>query len=205
MSIIDIDEFLYSPLENKKITDIIEIYEKEKKYAIGVNWKCFGSNNVDKNPHYKVLEKFTKCADKYNGINHSIKSLFKINIIETNNLFPIESIHKYPIKKGHRYYTSTGLDYIKHNENNFEKLKSTRVKYDKIMNRPVGKSGCDSNYVYVENNPFLVLNHYIVRSKEEYQVKIDSNPHRKDRYNFNTFNNLNSILNRKEDTTILNK
>jgi len=205
MAIIDIDEFLYSPLENKKIPDIIEIYEKEKKYAIGVNWKCFGSNNIDENSEFKVLEKFTKCADKYNGINQSIKSLFKINIIDTNNLFPIKSIHKYPIKKGHRYYTSTGLDYIKHNETNFEKLKSDRKKYLKNINKSAGSTMCNSHYVYVEEYPFLVLNHYIVRSKEEYLMKIKNNSHRKDRYNLNIFNNLNSVLNSEEDTTILNK
>ena len=60
MAILDIDEFLYSPLENKKITDIIEIYEKEKKYAIGVNWNCFGSNNIIENSDYQVLKKIYK-------------------------------------------------------------------------------------------------------------------------------------------------
>ena len=60
-------------------------------------------------------------------------------------------------------------------------------------------------YVYAENDPLLVLNHYIVRSKEEYQVKTDNNPRRTDRYNLNAFNNLNSMLNSEEDTTILNK
>lgn len=205
MSIIDIDEFLYSPLENKKIPDIIEIYEKEQKYAIGVNWKCFGSNNIDKNPNYQVLEKFTKCADHDFGINHTVKSLFKINIINTNLIFSNKTPHKYPIKNGHIYYTSTGLDFIEYNKTNFENLKSDRKKYLKIINKTNMPTNCNSIYVYNEKNPYLIINHYILRSKEEYQVKRYNNQHRKDRYNLKIFNNLNSILNSKEDTTILNK
>lgn len=64
---------------------------------------------------------------------------------------------------------------------------------------------CNENCVYADENPYLILNHYIVRSKEEYQMKIDNNPHRKDRYNITTFNRLNSVLNEIEDTCILNK
>ena len=201
LSIIDIDEFLYSPLENKKITDIIEIYEKEKKYAIGVNWKCFGSNNIDKNPQNEVLKKFTKCSDKYFGCNQVIKSLFKLVSIKKN----ITNTHKYPLKKGYRYYTSTGLDYIQHNRTNFEKLKLHREEYLQYINKIDKNIVCDNKYLYNEENPWLTINHYILRSKQEYQYKIDNNPDRKDRYNLNNFNNLNKVLNVRTDTTILQK
>ena len=204
MTIIDIDEFLYSPLENKKITDIIQIYEQEKKYAIGINWKCFGSNNIDKNPRYEVLKTFTKCSDKYFGINQVIKSLFKISSIDKNNIKKM-SIHKYPLKKDYRYYTSTGLDYIQHNKNNFEKLKLYRKEYLQYINKLDNNIRCDNYILYNEENPWLIINHYILRSKEEYKLKIDNNSCRKDRYNLNIFSNLNKVLNIKTDTSILQK
>lgn len=201
MSIIDIDEFLYSPLENKKIPDIIEIYEKEKKYAIGVNWKCFGSNNIINNPNYEVLKKFTKCADKYNGINCVIKSLIKCEIIDTSKVI---SSHKQILKKGYKYYTSDGLDFIEYNKKNLTDLTKIRRKYLKQLNLPLS---IDVNWIYhyPEDNPYLIINHYILRSRNEYQTKIDNNPNRKDRYNLKNFKIYNSFLNEMEDKIILDK
>lgn len=204
VAIIDIDEFLYSPLDNKKITDIIEIYEKEKKYAIGINWKCFGSNNMEKNPEYKVLEKFTRCANKHYGINYIVKTLVKINCLDIKNIKKM-NIHKYPLKSGYCYYTSNGKNFINHNKNNIENLKVNRTKYLKFIYNKSTNIACNDKYVYADKNPYLILNHYIVRSKEEYQMKIDNNARRKDRYNITTFNRLNSVLNEIEDTCILNK
>ena len=57
---------------------------------------------------------------------------------------------------------------------------------------------------YPEENPCLIINHYIVRSENEYQIKIDNNPHSKGRYNINHFNKINSITNNIENKLILN-
>lgn len=221
VAIIDVDEFLYSPLENKKITDIIEIYEKEQKYAIGINWKCFGSNNLDKNPDCKVLEKFTRCAAKYDGINFTVKTLVKISVLDIDEILSGKfTIHKYKLKSGYRYHTSSGIDYIEHNKSNYKFFNSgmngTNIgdwvnrRGFKLSKKKNGifikkKFKLDTSQVYCEKNPYLTLNHYIVRSRDEYQFKITNNPHKRDRYNWNKFNFLNSILNTTEDTNILDK
>ena len=195
--------------------------EKEQKYAIGVNWKCFGSNNVDKNPDCKVLEKFTKCAAKYDGINFTVKTLVKISVLDIDEILSGKfTIHKYKLKSGYRYYTSSGIDYIEHNKSNYKNFigcmngLNTGNGVDRRGFKPIKKKKgvfrkkiieLDASQVYCENNPYLTLNHYIVRSRDEYQFKITNNPHKRDRYNWNKFNFLNSILNTTEDTTILDK
>ena len=129
--------------------------------------------------------------------------MFKINVIDTKNIKE-SNIHKYILKKNYKYYTSTGINFIEHNKNNFEKLKSDRNDYLKNINIK-SQTHTDKIYVYNEDNPYLIINHYILRSKEEYQQKIDNNTHRNDRYNVNIFNNLDSVLNTIEDMTILSK
>ena len=203
MAIIDVDEFLYSPLKDKKITDILDIYEKEKKYAIGINWKCFGSNNIEKNHDKKVLHKFLKCAEKYHGINTVIKSLFKISSIDVNNIKK-SNIHKYVLKKGFKYYTTTGIDFVKNNKKKLSKLKKIRKEYLESLNLK-NNFNIDFIYTYPEDKPNLVINHYIVRSKEEYIFKINNNKERKDRYNLKNFNIYNSFLNEVENNNILDK
>lgn len=204
LAIIDIDEFLYSPLKDKKITDIIDIYEKEKKYAIVINWKCFGSNNLEKNSDKKVLHKFTKCAEKYNGINTTIKSLFKISAIDVNKADTTLCCHKYVLKKEFNYYTTTGIEFVKNNKKYFDKLKKVREKYLKLLNL---KNNFNINFIYTypEDKPNLVINHYIVRSKEEYLLKMNNNPIRKDRYNLKNFILYNTFLNEVENRDILDK
>lgn len=205
ISILDIDEFLYSPLKDKNINDIIDIYENKNMYAIGVNWKCFGSNNIIKNPEYKVLEKFTKCATANCGINFTVKSFFKINVLDNNKRKNNTNIHRFPLKSNYCYYTSSGLNYIEHNKKNIKELTYQRNNYLKYLNISNQILDCNSNYVFYEDTPYLLINHYITRSKEEYKLKIINNPQRNDRYNLNIFNNLNLILNNIENTKILEK
>ena len=164
IAIIDIDEFLYSPIKNKKITDIIDIYEKKKIYAIGINWKCFGSNNIEKNPDNKVLEKFTKCAKKYNGINCTIKTLVKINVLNINKI-KSWNIHKFILKDKYNYYTSTCIRFITNNKNNNINLKKERDEYLKQLGYNPPPINYNSLYTYPEKDPNLVLNHYITRYK----------------------------------------
>jgi hypothetical protein len=203
ISIIDIDEFLYSPLKNKNIIDIIDIYEKEKKYAIAINWKCFGSNNIKNNSENKVLNKFIKCAKKYNGINCVIKSLVKINVLNIDKINQW-NIHKFILKDEYKYFTTNGIDFIENNKNNINNLKKERINYLKKLGL---KLTFDINdiYTYPEIKPLLLINHYITRSKNEYLLKIKNNHERKDRYNLNTFKILNNFINEVEDKTILNK
>lgn len=58
LAIVDMDEFIYSPLD-KSIPNILKKYEEYP--AIGVNWLCFGSNGRTKQPK-SVVKGFTKRA-----------------------------------------------------------------------------------------------------------------------------------------------
>ena len=86
---------------------------------------------MEKNPEYKVLEKFTRCANKDYGINYTVKTLVKINCLDIKNIKKM-NIHKYPLKSGYFYYRSNGKNFINHNKNNIENLKVNR-KYLKFI------------------------------------------------------------------------
>lgn len=199
ISILDIDEFMYSP--NKiKITDILKTYEEKNIHAVLVNWLCYGSNNlIDKPPN--VVNSFTKKSNIFIGINCSVKSLVKINKVQNNPCF-INS-HKLPLIPNCTYYTSTGIPVNEHNSKNLSNLNKIRNQYLSHMNiknnaTPIKCDTSNKNcVVYPECEPNLIINHYITRSKSEYQKKIDNNPHRKDRYNMTFFNNLNTLLDLK--------
>jgi hypothetical protein len=200
ISVLDIDEFLYSP--NKKLHELIKYYEDNNKYAIAVNWKCFGSNNIVDNPKYKVLDIYTKCARKYHGINQIIKSLVKINVL---NLQVINdwNTHKFILKKGYNYYTSTGIEFIENNINNLKSFQEERISYLKELNLNISCRN-DFVYTYPEENPNLIINHYITRSKNEYiDIKIKNNNQREDRYNLKYFDRLNFFLNEEENKDII--
>ena len=177
VSFLDIDEFLYSPLKNNKLIHLIEYYEFKKIYAVSVNWLCFGSNDLINKPN-SVLKSFTKCCDKYNSMNYPTKILVKCSIIDTVQINKLNNSHKIPIKKNYNYFNSLG----------------------KILNK--------STNVFrfaPQKNPLLLINHYIIKSKNEYLNKINNNPNRHDRYNINQFNKYNNFLNKNTNTDILSK
>ena len=208
---LDIDEFIYSPIEKKSIKDIINIYEEKNIYAVSVNWLCFGSNNLKEKPK-SVLEGFTKCSDKYEPINYTTKSLVKINKID-KNLKNINTSHKFPLIDNNKYFTSCGLCVNEYNKKYIEIMKKNRKIYlknieninkDNLNYNTFGFGNNTNHRSYPEENPCLIINHYIVRSENEYQIKIDNNPHSKGRYNINHFNKINSITNNIENKLILN-
>lgn len=193
---LDIDEFLYSPIENKNIKDIIKIYEEKHIYAIYINWLCYGSNDLINKPK-NIIDSFKESSDKFNPINYSIKSLYKMNIINLDLINKINTSHKLPIKQEYDYYNTNFQKINDYNSNKIKNIiKKNRQKYLNL----IGKKKEIINYediTYPTNNPLLIINHYILRSKEEYLLKILNNPHRKDRYNLNNFNNLNKFLKEK--------
>ena len=100
----DLDEFFYSPLENKTIRDIIQMYEEKNISAISVNWRVFGNNFLKENPGFKVLKVYTKCSElEYRG-NNNIRSFFKFKNIDFKKINDIEHTgHKFPLKNNLKY------------------------------------------------------------------------------------------------------
>jgi hypothetical protein len=204
LSVLDVDEFLYSPIKDKYIKDIIYEYDNKDISAVLVNWKCFGSNNLDAKPE-NVLPSYTKCADDKNGINFECKSIIKISAIKS-----IWNSHMFHLNSGLDYYTSSGVNQNDHNLQYVDIMKSKHIDYIKeVFNKnstPITYKRNDfKHFIYPENTPRLVINHYIIRSKEEYVLKIKNNPQRPDRYNINIFNNINKVSNTDTNTDILMK
>lgn len=167
---LDIDEFIYSPIKDKSVKDIVHEYEENNIAAVHVNWKCFGSNGLISRPE-SVLKSFIKCGEPNHPNNYSTKSIVKINTITG-----IDNSHRFHVKRP--YHTTCGMV----------------PTYAKANFR-----------IYLENEPRLIINHYIVRSKDEYQMKIQHNPHRADRYNWEFFDTINKMHNTIENTDILKK
>ena len=92
----------------------------------------------------------------------------------------------------------------KNNKKNIDNLREIRSDYLNLINI-YNKLKLDDLYTYCEENPFLIINHYKLKNKNEYINKINDNPNRKDRYNLKKFNKLDHFLNELEDKTILEK
>jgi hypothetical protein len=203
VSVLDVDEFLYSPIKDKSIKDIIYEYEEKDISAVLVNWKCFGSNNLDAKPE-KVLPSYTTCSDEKKAINFTCKSITKISAI-----INLRNAHWFRLKPGLVYYTTNG---VTQHDNILQHLDIINTEYidnlKQVFNiegiSPYNKNSV-THIVYPEDNPKLVVNHYILRSKEEYMLKIRNNPQRHDRYNIDIFNNINKVSNNVTNTDILMK
>ena len=98
---IDIDEYIVLK-KHSNITDFIIEYIKDDCYAIGINWKMFGSSGHTKYSSEPITSRFTKC-DK-NGNIH-IKTLCDIKMINGFN-----EPHSVNLKQG--YTKSTNGDII---------------------------------------------------------------------------------------------
>ncbi len=180
-AILDIDEFLSSPITGKKVTDFIDFYDSRSIDSVYVNWLCYGSNGIITNPTRKVLNIFTKPTNKYNGINFVGKSFIKINkSLSAKNV----SSHQLG---GRTYYTSTGIRLPVQNSKYKEEYLKSRTKYMQY-NPTAGLYG--RIYVYPEETPNLIIRHYITKSKEEYENKMKRNPNAKKRYSWTHFNYL---------------
>ena len=207
---IDIDEFCYSPLKDKKITDIIELYEKEKKYAIGINWKMFGSNDLENNANYKTIDNFTKCAEKDSQFNLSIKSLVKIKILDKN--VKKYNPHRFKLLNNYKYYSSN-MELFKNknkkNFNNFSNKLTFIFNFYLVKWKYNIKHLLDSSWLFIkkDENPNLIINHYSLRSKSEYEKKIFEYKelNKPIYYNLNIFERLNKYFNKEENLDILEK
>ena len=76
MAFIDGDEFLYPAVENN-LSDVLKLYSYQKMSALGVYWRCFGSNGHVKDPDGLIIEDYVmRSSDEFSGNRH-IKSIVK--------------------------------------------------------------------------------------------------------------------------------
>ena len=185
-AILDIDEFIHTPKQGYTIKQITEEYENKAIDYILVNWVCYGSNGIVNNPKFEVINQFTKPTNRFHGINFTGKSFIRINtsIIDRDKI--TNNTHKLTLGP---YYTSNGIKVSEHNKKNSKQLRIKRQAYLK----GIGKKKGFPFYVYPEQNPNLLINHYITRSVTEYKRKILLNKKKRGRYNMVFFNYVNKI------------
>lgn len=182
----DIDEFLYSPLENKTVKDIVNMYSKNNIEAIFINFRMFGSNWLKTNPGFKVLETFTLCNDQFQNDNLKGKSIVKLKLIDFSKNLE-KCAHTYPLIDNAKYF----------NTNMQEKKHLTEKPWNPGRNQ---KSE-------IEQNPLLIINHYKIRSLEECLSKDKNNFWEpiKNRYKLDNFKKLEKKYNKIKNIDILKK
>lgn len=76
MAFIDGDEFLF-PTQAATMREALEAYESRNLSAIGVFWKCYGSNGHDRDPDGLLLENYPYHSDNELLDNRHVKSIVR--------------------------------------------------------------------------------------------------------------------------------
>ena len=176
----------YSPLENKTVKDVVNMYFKNNIEAIFINFRMFGSNWLKTNPGFKVLETFTLCNNHFDSENLKGKSIVKLKLIDFSKNLE-KCTHTFPLINNAKYF----------NTNMQEKKNLTEKPWCPNKNQ---KSD-------IEKNPLLILNHYKIRSQEECLMKDKNNFWEpiKNRYKLNNFKKFEKKFNKIKNIDILKK
>ena len=148
MAFLDCDEFIF-PKTAQSISDFVdEVLSKNPQAAgLAINWQIFGSNNLETADYSKgVLERFTRRApsDWFESV--------------TKDSFPVGNIHVKTIANPRyiRYIVNPHFAYY------FDGMFAVNSAGERVR--------------YWGNEPILtdkiVVNHYLTKSKEEFQTKM---------------------------------
>ena len=146
MAFIDLDEFIF-PKTNRPIGEIVDEILSNKKNAagLGINWQCFGSNGQDKVDYSRgVLERFTHRAesDWFAGTFQDVKG---------GNVFVKSVINPRCVNYMSDPHCANYL-------NGFNAVNGNGVNIRGGVNYPVVTDK-------------IVINHYIIKSREEFLLK----------------------------------
>ncbi|MDH4481614.1 MAG: glycosyltransferase family 2 protein [Rhodoferax sp.] len=150
---IDADEFLIheSMSDGEEYRHLEKLLNDSSVGMVGINWRTFGSSGHTLQEQRPVIERFTDCADNNgsNPINGFLKSIHKIKYGVSINP------HSAQVACGYKCVDCTGSEIT-----NFVLLKDQKF-------IPVRHSGRTSTVVA---GP-LRINHYVIKSKQEFLEK----------------------------------
>ena len=169
MAFLDIDEFLFSPRE--ELPMVLREYEDEN--GIEVNWACYGSSRHIKKPKGTVLRNFLYRAPLHWQRNRQFKCIVNTDMAIEARLYSHSHLWRYkdlnksvnelrePLGRGHSIFFRLER-WLRNRVPQFHKQLSWKLPlyfnpYSRI-NRPVSVDR-------------LRINHYIVKSYEEYEEK----------------------------------
>lgn len=154
IAFIDADEFIcpsnpsINSGETQKSADILATtLENTGAAAIALNWKVFGSSGQIAKMPGLTIDRFNRCSDDARFINHHVKSVVRPTRIKKMHVHHAEPIGKFD------YVNAAGesIKFFKGSNNNTETTNPTEFTKDICGN--------------------IRVNHYIVRSKQEFLEK----------------------------------
>lgn len=117
LAIIDVDEFLFSPLATH-IGELLAPFEHVG--GVGVNWQAFGTSSISQIPNNKLLiETLNHKFPEQTGTNHHVKS-----IVRPDRVFSCDNPHYVIYKPGFGQVTPDGTP--------FEGRLSPTIKIDRL-------------------------------------------------------------------------
>lgn len=154
LGFIDADEFIITSPEIKLKTLISNLSQNTKIGAIAINWSVYGSSNqIHKTPGL-VVERFKNRALQTFPVNKHYKSLLRLRSLNK----VLSNPHYFELKPGQNYVHSNGV---------------------LVMDIAALGKGL-SQYVIWEP---MRLNHYVIKSKDEFNLRSKKNSPRRLNYN----------------------
>lgn len=150
---IDSDEFLThdSMRDGAEYECLSKLLEDREVGMVGINWRLFGSSGLETQDDRLVIERFTSClSDRKNNKNGHLKSISKVLFCKD-----ISGPHITNFLDSHRRINSVGGDLT-----NF-----INIFHDKI--ETADNTGITAEICRAP----LRINHYVVKSKQEYIEK----------------------------------
>ena len=137
--------------------------------CIGINWLLFGCNNNNVYYPSPVLNRFTRCSK---SINNHIKCISVLHDIERYDCCP-----HHPILINGRQVNEKGKELYKIQNENFK--------------HPI--DGNSSSFQMYSSNDYIQINHYSVKSLEEFNKRFKNHHTRSDKKLFLNEHNKNDV------------
>lgn len=150
--LIDADEFLIhdSMKDGEEYQTLLNLLEDEEVGMVGINWRCFGSSNLSIQDPRPVLERFTYCVGDKNSTSKHIKSISKTKFVKDYN--------------AHSVYLSGSKKYIKSDQSQISDFITI------VNGKDIETQASERRTKTITLSP-LRINHYVIKSKEEYTLK----------------------------------
>jgi glycosyltransferase involved in cell wall biosynthesis len=147
---LDADEFLVheNHVDGQEMATLLHLLKKDDVGMCGINWRCFGSSGKALMAPNPVVERFTHIASDFRHVNNHIKSVSKLRYVKF-----IGPHHSTLIDK--RYIKSDG----------------TEIDDFIVLKDGVFEAAVDAGRVRQVASGPLRVNHYVVKSKEEFENK----------------------------------
>lgn len=165
VAFIDIDEFLFSPT-GSTLPEVLSAYAGHP--GVVVHWQCYGSNGHQLKTDEPVTTRFTRRAPTHWVRNRRVKSI----VNPERTLAPL-SVHLFTYQNGEYPVDELGKSVAYHPKPTFKKKLKKLYGYLGPLLRflpvdPYAGVGIDTRQVKVDR---LRINHYPVKSREEFLLK----------------------------------